>query len=150
MLTAQHVRDLVKCVECTKPRCIYSKQQLTDREKREVRRIMRSYDFHCGCMVTPNISFLSGVIFTRLELNCSSPIEWAYYGSSVRNAQKNLCSHCGKNSGSVDPELKKYYRTVLPICDGCKVSKDPMKRMPYKTAAAQRSIKNMFPQKRKR
>ena len=35
------------------------------------------------------------------------------------------------------------------MCEECKKFKEPMKRMPHKTAEAQRTIDKVFPKKRK-
>ena len=127
---------------------MYLKQQLSDRQLQEVHHIIQSYEYYCGCMVTPNVSSLSSEVFTRLKLTCSSPIEWACYGATIRTMRKNLCLCCGVNKGVINQELKKCYKTVLPICEECKKFKEPMKQMPHKTAEAQRTINKMFPKKK--
>ena len=38
VLTAQNVRDIVKCEECGKPQCIYATQVLMAREARELKK----------------------------------------------------------------------------------------------------------------
>ena len=38
VLTAQNVRDIVKCEECGKPQCIYATQVLMAREVRELKK----------------------------------------------------------------------------------------------------------------
>ena len=100
-------------------------------------------------MVTPQRS-LSREVFTRLELTCNSPIEWAYYGATTRTIRKGLCSNCGVKDGVINYELKKCCKTVLSIYEECKKFKDPMKGIPHKAAVAQRTINEMFPKKRKR
>ena len=141
--------DIVKCTNYEKPRCIDSKQQLSGRQLRELCCIMQSYKYYCGCMITPNVSSLSGEVFTRLELTCNSPITRVYYGVTICSIRKGLCSYCGVKDGIINQELKKCYKTVLPICKECKKLKEPMKWMPYKTAEAQRRINKVFPKKRK-
>ena len=63
--------------------------------------------------------------------------------------KKGLWSYCGVKDGIINQDLKKYYKTVLPRWEECKKFKDPMKKMPHKTVEAQRTIKEMFPKKRK-
>ena len=113
---------------------MYLKQQLSDRQLQEVHHIIQSYEYYCGCMVTPNVSSLSSEVFTRLKLTCSSPIEWACYGATIRTMRKNLCLCCGVNMRGICEEYKKF--------------KEPMKQMPHKTAEAQRTINKMFPKKK--
>lgn len=94
-------------------------------------------------MITPDVSHLSGSVFTRLELNCESPIEWAYYNSAL--GRKDVCAHCGVRNALVDKDLIKEYKTVLPLCAGCKGrGKQSLKRGPKNTAAraAKKSKKN--------
>ena len=112
-LTAQNVRDVVKCSTCKKPRCIYATRALSNREMIELRKIIKNYDYVCGCMIAPETSFLKGSIFSRLELHCNSPIESMYYGAPKLNKRKDLCCHCGKTGVSQDTELKRQYKTVI-------------------------------------
>ena len=69
VLARQNVRDLVTCVQCNKQRCIYSECALSNPENRELKSTLRKYSFYCGCMITPDASFLSGTVVTRLELS---------------------------------------------------------------------------------
>ena len=66
VLVSQNVRDVVTCVQCNKLRCIYSERALSNRENRKLKSILNKYSFYCRCMITPDVSFLSGTVFTRL------------------------------------------------------------------------------------
>ena len=102
------------------------------REAWELKNVIRKYDYVCGCLITPDIS-----VFTRLEMHCKTLIEWAYYGAMKITAQKDLCCHCSKQGAQQDKELKKLFKTVLPICDGCWAkNRKVYKWGPIKTAAA--------------
>ncbi|WAR09165.1 hypothetical protein MAR_019123 [Mya arenaria] len=74
MLVAQNVRLTVTCQECEKPRCIYAKKALSQREARALRRLMEKYIY---------TYLLQGVVFVRLQLCCGSPVEMAYYASNL-------------------------------------------------------------------
>ena len=52
-LVAQNVRKIVKCFNCGKPRCVYSKKSLSMRDSRAFDRIMDKYDYSCGSLITP-------------------------------------------------------------------------------------------------
>jgi len=52
-MVAQNVRKVVRCYECNKPRCVYSKQILTIREARAFKRLMEKHDYSCGSLITP-------------------------------------------------------------------------------------------------
>ena len=107
------------------------------RSTRVKKNVIRKYDYVCGCLITPDGSMLSGSVFTRLEMHCKTPVEWVYYGAAKITAQKDLCRHCSKQGAQQDKELKKLFKTVLPICDGCRAeSKKVYKWGPIKTAAA--------------
>ena len=102
-------------------------------------------------MITPDVSSLSGTVFTRLEVTCNSPVEWAYYGTQMKGVKKDIRAYCVKDGTEIDAELKKCFKTVLPVCGLCKDLKKPLpKRGPLHTASAQRSIKSMLAKKAKK
>ena len=68
--------------------CIYAKSQLSNRETNELKKIIKNYHYVCGCIITPDSSFLIGAVFTRLELHCKSPIEAMCYGASKISNRK--------------------------------------------------------------
>ena len=112
------------------------------REAQELKNVIRKYDYVCGCLITPNILMLSGSVFTRLEMHCKTSIKWVYYGATKITAQKDLCCHCSKQGDQQDKKLKKLFKTVFPICDGCQAeSKKVYKQGPIKTAAANQKRK---------
>lgn len=134
-MTGQNVRDTVNCKSCSKPRCIYTSRALSDREKEELKNVKRNYDYVCGCLITPEVSYLSGEVFTRLEMHCNTPVAWEYYSATKIPLKKDVCSHCSRPGAIVDKETKKAYKTVLPICETCKVEgKKTIARGPIKTA----------------
>ena len=45
MLTGENVREIVKCKSCSKSRRIYSNANLSNREQRELRKIIRMYEY---------------------------------------------------------------------------------------------------------
>ena len=64
----------------------------------------------------------------RQNMSCSMPVEFAYY--SCRKFL-DVCAHCGDKDCSVE-ELKNAFKTFLPICQGCKGTKEPVTRGKYK------------------
>jgi hypothetical protein len=54
----------------------------------------------------------------RLQLCYASPIEFAYYASTI--GRKDICCHCAKEDVRPDKEVEKNFHIVLPICDNCK------------------------------
>ena len=58
------------------------------------------------------------------------PVEIPYYGADV--GRKDICGHCGCAEAQIDLELKKIYKTVLPMCAACQESgKLPITHRPY-------------------
>ena len=70
-------------------------------------------------MFTPDVSFLSVKVFTRLELTCSSPMEWAFYASTKISYKRiYVVIASGRTS-----------QNVLPFCLSCKEKgKNPLTR----------------------
>ena len=112
VLTGQNAREVAFCKICSKPRYIYSAKVLTNREMRELRSITRHYDYVCGVLITPSVSFLAGSIFTRLEMHCNSLIEWAYYASKLAGS-KDICCYCSAKGAQTDAELKRQFKSIL-------------------------------------
>ena len=91
-------------------------------------------------MITPDSSFLKGTVFTRLDHHCKSPIESTYYSSSKISKRKDLFAHCAKKDCTPNKELKKQFKTVVPICEQCKSKgKNEVTRGPLHTAAANKA-----------
>lgn len=67
------------CIECDKPRLIYGKSKLTERQKVQLALLLSSYDFTCGSPLTPPQHSLHGKLVTKMNINCGSPMEIAYY-----------------------------------------------------------------------
>ena len=139
-LTPQNVRDIINCSMCKKPRCIYANRTLTNREMNEVKRIIKKFDYICGCVISPDSSFLRGTIFSRLELHCKAPIEAMFYGAPKITKRKDMCAYCAKKECSPDKELKKRFKTVVPICDQCKAKgRKAITKGPLHTAEAKKT-----------
>ncbi|MES9904556.1 MAG: hypothetical protein ABW168_18000, partial [Sedimenticola sp.] len=121
--TAQNARFTAKCSECSKHRLIYSKLKLDLRYRVQIELLLLEYDYTCGSAVTPPGHGLHGKIFTRLNIDCASPMETAYYSSihySSEIARADCCYYCGDVGATVDQDLKLKFKTVYPLCLDCK------------------------------
>ena len=58
MLTGENVREIVKCKSCSKSWRIYSNANLSNREQRELRKIIRTYEYE---------ALLNGLITVQLK-----------------------------------------------------------------------------------
>ena len=54
----------------------------------------------------------------RISITPVDQVEFPYYSSYF--ARLDICAHCGDSEASVDFELKKRFKTVLPKCESCK------------------------------
>lgn len=126
----QNARALVDCVECRKPRVIYSHHKLTERQLTSITISISEYEYTCGSPLLPPTNSLYKKVMCRVNLNCNSHIELAYYGSGL--GQLDICSVCTEPEAETNIELKKQYKSVLPICRSC-VSKgmEPFVQRPY-------------------
>lgn len=52
-LVGQNVRKVVRCYDCNKPRCVYSKKAFSLRDARDFNRLTERHDYTCGPMITP-------------------------------------------------------------------------------------------------
>lgn len=130
VITAQNARALVNCVECTKPRVLYSKQKLSQRQEVTLALSLSEYDYTCGGPVLSPNNSLAKCIQIRTEISCISPIEVPYYSSGI--GRGDLCAYCATEDSQCNMELKKKYKTVLPLCGRCKaVGKKDIVYRPY-------------------
>ncbi|PJE77315.1 hypothetical protein CI610_03768 [invertebrate metagenome] len=72
---------------------------------------------------------LHGKALVRMTLTCANPIEVPFYSASL--GRLDLCYYCGGCDGEVDQELKKQYKTVLPVCLECLEHEQPPCYRPY-------------------
>ena len=117
-LTAQNARSTVKCVECRKPRVIYSTHKLTERQKNTLAFLVGEFEYSCGAQVTAPACALHGKVMIRSHLTCAAPVEVPYYSSNI--GRKDICTFCANIDAEVDPCLKASFKTVLPICKDCR------------------------------
>ena len=80
MTSTQNARFLITCVECRKPRVMYSLHKLTERQKVSLVTSMSKYDYTCGAPVLPPSNTLHSKVMVRAFLTCSMPVEIPYYG----------------------------------------------------------------------
>lgn len=139
VLTGQNLRPSLKCFQCSKPRCIYSKKALTASEFMSLKKLMETQQYSSGspliqegkckkkCLseihfaviyieffsililiilhFTPYFFFfylkgdsLHGVIFVRMQMDCNTSVEYAYYSSASGQTRKDRSCHCGEEN----------------------------------------------------
>ena len=130
-LVAIKVRGTIKCIDCEKPRCIYSATSLSTSESAAIQ-VLRDEDMYvCGARLFPESHSLYEKVIVRTTLSCEMLVETTYFGATTVKL-KDVCNHCGGSSGAplVDDdafmELKKQYARVRSYCTMCKrMGKEP-------------------------
>lgn len=119
LFTAQHARAVVSCLECSKPRVIYSMRLLSSRHQATLAAALSedSMDYTCGSPILEPRHILASTTQVRLALSCGDPIELAYYRAPF--GRQDLCAHCGGTEGDTLPSLLAKFKTVLPCCQVC-------------------------------
>ena len=117
IFTALNAQAVTECVECRKPRFLYSKSKLTERQRVQLVLALSEHDYTCESPPTSPSHGLHGKVYMRLNINCENPIEIPYYSTDI--GRHDLCCYCAADSISVDQELKKQFKTVLPVCEAC-------------------------------
>jgi hypothetical protein len=77
---------------------------------------MLEFDYTCGAAIADPKKSLLKHVSIRSNLTCAVAVEVTYYGNG--SGQPDICTYCAQ----VNPELKKSYKTVLPICEPCENS----------------------------
>ena len=141
--TAKTVKQTVTCIDCEKPRVIYSATKLSAHENGILTRILGLYQYSCGSELqelkpedsdkAPRICALLEKVFVKANLSCASPMEIPYYSSGVFPP---VCYHCGAQN--TDTEDGQY-----PMCADCVASKrqPPLKRKNLQTMRANKEKK---------
>ena len=78
---------------------------------------LSEFEYTCGAPVLPPNSSLAKTVMCKDNLGCATHVEIPYYGSSI--GRLDICAHCGVPEALVNTDLKKRFKTVLPICDDC-------------------------------
>ena len=131
-MSAQNARAVINCVECEKPRVIYAKTKFDNRQRLLLAKNISSFEYSCGAHLFPPAEKgkLANSMVIRPNLQCAMQIEVPYYSSNV--GRKDVCSHCGRINTAINMDLKKQYKTVLPICKPCLDSKKkPFTQRPF-------------------
>ena len=129
MCSVQNARSTVTCIECRKPRVIYSKQRLSEREQVVLAISLSDLDYTCGAALLPPDMTLSQRAMTRGNLSCAVPVEVPFYGSGFGS---DVCAYCAAEGSETDQNMRKLYKTVLPLCNGCRMlGKLPIVQRPY-------------------
>lgn len=134
---ATAVRALVTCSNCGKPRCLFSKKELS-REETSLLEKAKEEDYVCGSFLInqdPDQNHpLCGVIHQRIALNCENAVEKEYYNPKPTNNGKsgqrlsfrppNICHLCASkedllSEDDVVKEVNSKGKKCLMTCRYC-------------------------------
>ena len=118
-MTAETVCDYVVCMECLKPRCVYSSKRLTHAQYAQLQCYKEEFLYSCGGSIIPEESSLATLCCTELISGCHENITPNYYASRLTNPP--CCYVCGA-FGDLCPvldEMKHSYQSVHPVCNEC-------------------------------
>ena len=124
LLIASKVRAVIVCVECLKPRCVYTAGALTPDEKKCLKPLINGRMYSCGCELFPPDHPLHSTVIVRQAANCSDPMEAHYYNATCVSFPP-VCWFCGSPEEMLAEDelvrsLKDEYAVVRPICFLCR------------------------------
>lgn len=109
--TGQNARFTVICKECEKPRLIYGKSKLNERQKVQLALLLSEYEYSCGSPITTPGHNLHGKLLVRLNIDCSSCMETSYYSANLDRL--DICYYCGASGAEIDNDLKKTVQKCI-------------------------------------
>lgn len=146
-LALKHVRGTVRCGECHKFRAFYSKlawiklklgkEPASEAEQHKaaehaIERACEDSDWVCGAQLFPPSHVFHQIVYTALEMHCTSPMEAVLYRLSAsiqKHAQfdVSLCGSCGvvpvdtheQEEQTDEEDINERTELLLPMCGGC-------------------------------
>lgn len=120
---------LFNCIDCDKPRVIYSPSKLNNEKLALLQRILSLYQYSCGSCLqelktdditrAPTVNALLDEVYVRGNITCDTNIEVPYYSSGCF---PDICYYCAIDSGLIR-EAGQY-----PVCQVCTAKSAPFKR----------------------
>jgi hypothetical protein len=92
IFTVQCAKSSVSCIECRKPRLVYIKHRLTDRQSYSLSVLLSEVEYSCGDAITVPGQALHQTAVTRMPMTCSDAIEIPYYSSGY--GRIDICCYC--------------------------------------------------------
>ena len=129
--TIQNAQATATCIDCRKPRVIFSNKVLSQRQKVLLATVLSEFEYTCGSHIFPPHSEpITKSIQVKTNITCATPIELSYYGDK-HLGKKDLCAYCASEGGHIDSDMKKKFQRVLPICSTCANTKKPICMRPF-------------------
>lgn len=127
--TTKTVKMTINCIDCDKPRVIYSASKLNNEKLALLQRILSLYQYSCGSCLqelktdditrAPTVNALLDEVYVRGNITCDTNIEVPYYSSGCF---LDICYYCAIDSGLIR-EAGQY-----PVCQACTAKSALFKR----------------------
>jgi hypothetical protein len=146
-LVVNHVRGVVECKDCMKPRCLFSvvapnrmkpasidgREPSNDEIKacreyaaQQMEAAIENPLYICGMQPLEPDNLMHTIIIARDGLECHDHVEFDYYTHPYQNAEwfkAAMCAYCASSSGLdgfVDAPLREQWKSLLPVCQDCR------------------------------
>lgn len=112
------VRSSISCVECGKPRCIYTPKSLTPAQESQLQQLKDELWYVCGDPLDENSPFVA-----RRAISCSTVIEPNYYSAPCYLPP--VCCQCGNDDDLLGDfseymqQMSEQWSVVRPLCQDC-------------------------------
>jgi hypothetical protein len=128
---ATSVRSVVKCIDCGKPRCMFSKKKLSTKQISDLELYVEYHQFVCGerlFLEDEEEHYLKNIVFHRVNITCYDSIEKQFYNPSNGKRQAFVtpitCARCASTRNvKENDDLEKMNLTdgylCLPLCEVC-------------------------------
>ena len=115
---SEAVRDFLLCVECEKPRCLFSAKKLTNEQTAQLSAALEGKHYVCGGPLFEHDRPLVSVVGARSDLTCNLDVSPEHF--SYERAFPPDCHACGdKNPQPVSQALAQKHHSVHPLCSRC-------------------------------
>lgn len=116
---AKNDEMVVLCIECDKPRLLYSKRVVRGAKRSQLQNSLSEIQYSCGFTFEDldlSEDHVLKSVFVKKNLTCNCTIEFTYYSAGF----ENVCFYCGsdeldEDEGGDEDEANKFYL----LCNEC-------------------------------
>lgn len=112
----------------------FAQYVLTRAELISVQSVKESAVYVCGAELFSSEDPIYNKVYVRRNLECESPIEFAYFSSNL--SLPLVCFYCGCFNATRNKDLLKKFKSVMPLCEDCAQTKPQVYKYPLNKASA--------------